>query len=299
MGKPYLEQSRIREILLQGFIVCSRGFLPITLPVIAINLNKYWFIYSLLPSDWQIPITYCIFVGIEAAILFLLVEGLLCFVFVVYVYLRSTTYWIAQLRLLNTLYQHCPLPISQNQLNYISITFTCSSVTHAYEATDTRILKLQTSLKYYQCLRLQNTLFNEIFSNTFIRGFLFILMVGITAVAFCAIRLSKSLDVATYSMFPCMAVLGMVLLLIPVFIMGHVHVKSWELITFGYKKLLNFSGQPYSQIDKKTKTLITCRILQSPPLKIWIGNLYFMKMKTTLTILALLVNSTVNFLLTF
>jgi len=158
--------------------------------------------------------------------------------------------------------------------------------------------KLNTGLRYYQSLRLQNNLFNEVFAKTFNQTYMMVLVVGFTIAAYCSIRLATTMDLVSYIMFPGISRFIVVIIVIITGITGRIHDKSWAMISGNYNLLLNISGQPSAALGRKVCLLISLRLLSNTSLKVWLGDMYFMKTSTKLTLLAFLVNSTVYFLLT-
>jgi len=156
---------------------------------------------------------------------------------------------------------------------------------------------LKTGLTYYKCLQLQNNLFNEVFANNFNQGYIFLLIICFTTASYCAVRLHNTLDFFIYILFPIMPVFLGVIITIIGGITGKVHDRSWAMLNVDYNMLLNLSYQNQTERYKKMRHIMMLRLLSSPSLKVWIGNLYFMKIRTKLTLLAHLINSTVYFLL--
>jgi len=171
-------------------------------------------------------------------------------------------------------------------------------VAEADQTNEVRMKNLRKGLRYYSCLRLQNSLYNEVLANSFNRGYLLVLVIGFTVTAYCTVQLSDTLDIVSYSIFPGIAGFAMMILVIITGITGRIHDKSWAMISSEYYKFLNFSAQPLTVLETKVRRIIALQLLSNPSLKVWIGNLYFMKISTKLTLLALLINSTVYFLLT-
>jgi len=107
-----------------------------------------------------------------------------------------------------------------------------------------------------------------------------------------------TLDTISYAVFPGLAGFAVVIIIIVTGITGRIHDKSWTMISVDYIRLINSSGLPATQSERIERRVIALRLLAYPSLKVWIGNLYFLKISTKLTLLALMVNSTVYFLLT-
>jgi len=97
-GKPELEPNKIREILLQSFILSVWCLLSIVLLLIAVFQNKSWFMYSIVPSCLKSYISYVVFLMYEGWVTFHVVSEIICVLLTQFVYLVSTNFWLHQLR---------------------------------------------------------------------------------------------------------------------------------------------------------------------------------------------------------
>ena len=118
------------------------------------------------------------------------------------------------------------------------------------------------------------------------------LSISFIILAVCAVRLSSVLDPTIYIMIPFLFVMVFSQVNDVSALFSRTYEKSVQLLNVTFLKLVNME-----QAGLRPGKIVLMKIKSSIPLKFWIGNLYFIKESTKLTLLAFLINSTVYLLL--
>ncbi len=168
-----------------------------------------------------------------------------------------------------------------------------------FQPCSVTIKKFDESLCLYKLLILQTHLHNKVFSSIFNRGYVLLINACSGLMGYVTVRLVNMLDLPTYSMFPICWILATFELIAVSATVSDIYEKSCQKLASCFGSQINSQSDGARAGHNKTRKVGNMEIQACTPLKHWIGNLYFVKKSSKLTLMSLVINTTLYLLLTF